>query len=185
MAAQLIATNGASARGLSACSDRAKSSLPVPLSPSMSTVVSVEAARCSDANTLRSDESSPTSCGAPRRTASSSFIRRFSVTSRRCSSARDDEQQQMIGIDRLREKIERALLHRGHRVLDAAVRGHHDDGNVGVDLLGRPQHAEAVAFGQAQIGQHQRGLRLLEHLHGLRLVARFDHGMPLALEGMP
>ena len=95
------------------------------------------------------------------------------------------EQQQMIGIDRLGEKIERPLLHRGDRVLDAAVGGHHDDRNIGVDLLRRAQHAEAVPFGQAQIRQHQRGLRLLQRLHRLRLIARFNHGMPLALEGVP
>ena len=47
IAAQLIATNGPSARALSACSARANSSLPVPLSPCSRTVVSVPAARCS------------------------------------------------------------------------------------------------------------------------------------------
>ena len=41
IAAQLIATNGPAARPLSACSARANSSLPVPLSPRSSTVVSV------------------------------------------------------------------------------------------------------------------------------------------------
>ena len=38
-----------------------------------------------------------------------------------------DHQQQMVGIDRLGEEVERAFLHRRHRVLDAAERGHHDD----------------------------------------------------------
>ena len=69
-----------------------------------------------------------------------------------------DEQQQVIGIDRLGEEVERAFLHRGDRVLDAAVGGHHDDRQLGVELLRRAQHAEAVAFGQPQIGQHERRL---------------------------
>ena len=157
-----MATNGASARGLSACSDRANSSLPVPLSPSSSTVVSVVAARCSDANTFRSERSSPTSCGAPRRTASSSRqqqVLRHNAALLECAR---HQQQQVIGIDRLREKIERAFLHRRHRVLDAAVGGHDDDRDVGVDLLGGAQHAEAVAIGKTQVRQNQRRLRLLQ-----------------------
>ena len=56
-----------------------------------------------------------------------------------------DHQQQVIGIDGLGEKVHRAFLHRRHRVLDAAVRGHHDDRQLGIELLGRAQHAEAVA----------------------------------------
>ena len=185
MAAQLIATNGASARGLSACSDRANSSLPVPLSPSMRTVVSVAAARCSDANSFRSDGSSPTSCGAPRRIASSSFIRRFSVDQAPLLERAADQQHQVIGIDRLGEKVERAFLHRRHGILDAAVGGHHDHRHVGIDLLRRAQHAEAVAFRQSQIGQHQRRLALLHQPHRLRLVARLDDGMPRTFQGMP
>ena len=43
------------------------------------------------------------------------------------------QQQQMIGIDRLGEEIERALLHRLDGVLDAAVRGHDDDRQFGVE----------------------------------------------------
>jgi len=59
-----------------------------------------------------------------------------------------DEEQQMIGIDRLGEKVERAFLHRRHGVLNAAERGHHDHGQLGVDFLRGAQHAEAVAVRQ-------------------------------------
>src|SRR6185436_17184045 len=38
-----------------------------------------------------------------------------------------DHQQQVLRIDRLREKVEGAFLHRRDGVLDAAERGHHDD----------------------------------------------------------
>ncbi len=43
IAAQLIATNGLLARGLSSCIARASNSLPVPLSPSSSVVAEVGA----------------------------------------------------------------------------------------------------------------------------------------------
>ncbi len=179
-----MATNGASARGLSACSERAKSSLPVPLSPSSSTVVSVPAAFCRPANTLRSAEI-------------------FADQLRRAAPDRellleqqvlgDDppllerarhEQREVIGIDRLGEKIEGAFLHRRDRVLDAAVRGHHDDRHIGVELLRRAQHAKPVAFGQAQVREHDRGA-LLKHAHGLGLIPRLEHGMTLPLERVP
>ncbi len=64
-----------------------------------------------------------------------------------------DHQQQVIGVDRLGQEIERAFLHRRHRVLNAAERRHHDDRQLGIELLGRAQHAEAVAVGQPQIGE--------------------------------
>ena len=69
-----------------------------------------------------------------------------------------DHQQQMIGIDRLGEEVERAFLHRRDGVLDAAERGHDDDRQLGIELLRRAQHAEAVAVGQPQIGQHDGGI---------------------------
>ena len=43
----------------------------------------------------------------------------------------------MVGIDRLGQEVERPFLHRGDRILDAAVRGHHDDRHLGVHLLPR------------------------------------------------
>ncbi len=88
IAAQLMATNGPSDRGLSACSARANSSLPVPLSPSSSTVASDPDARCSARIACFNDGASPIICGAPRRAPSSSFSRMYSVMSFRCASAR-------------------------------------------------------------------------------------------------
>ena len=104
MAAQLMATNGPSLRVLSAWSARANSSLPVPLSPSRSTVVSVAAARCSATDTCLSFASSPTICGAPRRWASSSRRIRFSVASRRCASARSTMSRRWSGSTGLARK---------------------------------------------------------------------------------
>ena len=93
-----------------------------------------------------------------------------------------DEQQQMIGIHRLGEEIHRAFLHRRHRVLDAAVGRHHDDRQLRIELLGRAQHAEAVAVGQLQVGQHDGRPCLLQLLYGRRLVHGLDDRVPLLLE---
>ena len=79
---------------------------------------------------------------------------------RRCAIARSTMQQQVIGIDRLGQEVHRAFAHRRHRVLDAAVGGHDDDRQLGVELLGGAQDAEAVALRQLQVGQDDRGPRL-------------------------
>ena len=95
-----------------------------------------------------------------------------------------DEQGQVIGIDGLGEKIERAFFHRGDGILDAPVRRHDDHRDVGVELLRRAQHAEPIALGEPQVREHD-GRALLEHPHGLGLIARLEHGMSLPLERVP
>ena len=56
-------------------------------------------------------------------------------------------------------------------------------GSCGVELLRRAQHAEAVALGQAQIGQDDGGIGWRGSAGlGLGLIARLDDGMPLRLE---
>ena len=96
-----------------------------------------------------------------------------------------DHQQQVFGIDRLGEEVDRALAHRRHRVLDAAVGGHHDDRQLGVELLGRAQHAEAVADRQLQVGEDDRRTRLPQLLDRFGLVARLEDRVPLRLERVP
>ena len=182
IAAQLMATNGPSARGLSACSARANSSLPVPLSPSSSTVVSVAGrALQRDRHLLQprilADD-------LRRAAARGELLLEQDVLGRQPALRERalDHQQQMIGIDRLGEKVERAFLHRRDGVLDAAEGRHHDDGQFGIELLGGAQHAEAVAVRQPEVGQHDAGTRALQRGDGLGLVARFDDGVALRLE---
>ena len=76
--------------------------------------------------------SSPTIWGAPRRAASSSFSN--NVLGRPCGGRECalDQQQQMIGIDRLGQEIDCAFLHRHNRVLDAAERGHDNNRQLGI-----------------------------------------------------
>ena len=57
-------------------------------------------------------------------------------------------------------------------------------GSSGVELLGGAQHAEPVAFGQPQIGQHHGGTHGLKRRDGLGLIARFDDGVSLRFERM-
>ena len=135
IAAQLMATNGASARGLSAWSERANSSLPVPLSPSSSTVVSVAGSLLQPGEHLAQSEvfADQLRCAAPDREL---FLEQqvLGDDPPLLERARH-EQQQVIGIDRLGEKIEGAFLHGGDRILDAAVCRHHDHRDVGVEFL--------------------------------------------------
>ncbi len=98
--------------------------------------------------------------------------------------ARDNEEQ-VVGIDGLGQEVQRPFLHGHHRVLNAAVRGHDDDHYLGVEVLGRAQHAEPVALGQLQVGQDDRRPRLSQLLHGLRLVTGLDDDVALPFEGMP
>ena len=93
-----------------------------------------------------------------------------------------DDQQEMVRIDRLGEKVERALLDRRDRILNAAERGHDDHRQLRIQLLGRMEHAEAVTHGQSQVRQHHRGVLCLQGRDRLRLIARFDDGVALRLE---
>ena len=95
-----------------------------------------------------------------------------------------DHQQQMIGIDGLGQEVHRPFLHRGHRVLDAAIGGHHDDLQLGVELLGRAKDAEAVADGKLQVGEDDAPDEPAAAAARPRLVARLEHGVALRFERM-
>jgi hypothetical protein len=115
--------------------------------------MSVAAARCRPIETCFRRGSSPTILGAPRRAASSFLEQHVLGGHAPRGQGPFHDQQQVVGIDRLGEKIERAFLHRGDRVGNIREGGHQDDRQLRVDLLGGAQHAEAVAVGQPQIGQ--------------------------------
>ncbi|MNF00999.1 hypothetical protein D3C80_1999230 [compost metagenome] len=65
MAAQLMAMKGLSRRGLSRCTARATTSLPVPLSPQISTLEGLSAMRWSNFLSVRMGWLSPISCISP------------------------------------------------------------------------------------------------------------------------
>ena len=91
-------------------------------------------------------------------------------------------QQQMVGIDGLGEKVERAFLDGFDGVLNRAVRGHHDNRQLGIQLLGGAQHAEAVALGEPQVRQDDARARRAQRPDGFGLVARFDHAVAVGLQ---
>ncbi len=93
-------------------------------------------------------------------------------------------QQQMIGIDRLGEKVERAVLDGLDGVLNRAVRRHHHNRELGIQLFGGPQDAEAVALGKPQVRQNDPRARRSQDTDGFGLVARFDHAVAVGLERM-
>ena len=93
-----------------------------------------------------------------------------------------DQQLQVVEVHRLGEEVERAFLHREHGVLDAAVGRHHDDRQIRIEIFGRAQHAEAIASGEPEIGQHQVGTRVVQAGQSFGLVAGLDDGVPLLLE---
>jgi hypothetical protein len=66
---------------------------------------------------------------------------------RRCAMRALDEQQQMIRIDRLGEEVHGAFLHRRHRILDAAVRGHDDHWQLGSSSLAARSTAKPSPLG--------------------------------------
>ena len=67
-------------------------------------------------------------------------------------------------IERLGDEIEGAELERAHRGLDIAVRRDDGDGHVGAVLLDPGHEVEAVAVGQAHVGQAQIEVLALEQL---------------------
>ena len=85
------------------------------------------------------------------------------------------EQEQVIGIDGLRQEVHRALFHRDHRILDAPVRGHDDDGELGVDLFSAFEDANPVTALQPQIREHEIRPGLAHKPQRLGFVHRFDN----------
>ena len=96
-----------------------------------------------------------------------------------------DEQEQVLGVDRLGEEVEGPFLHRADGVLERAERGHDDHRDLFVQLFRGPQDGEAIPFRKPQIGEHERRLRLLQHLHRFGGITRFDDLVAVAFQGMP
>ena len=94
-------------------------------------------------------------------------------------------EDEMVRIDGLGEEVHRAFLNRGHRVLDAAVRRHHHDLQLGIELFGRAQHAQSVSRRKLQVGQDDGGTGLAHVLDGSGSSSRLENDVPLPLERMP
>ncbi len=130
-------------------------SLPVPLSPVISTVVRVGA--------MRSTRSSMPRIAAllPTRFSSSSaetraFNRRFSLTSSCFSSAFSTKRGQLGRIERLGHEIVGARTHRLDGVGQSGVRRDQDHLGGRAALLGGSEHIETRTVGHGEIREHHR-----------------------------
>jgi hypothetical protein len=143
MAEQLTATKGPRARLDRSWMKRASSSLPVPLSPSTSTVALDGAACVATSSTRRSAGLEPTISRLVSSLISSlerAVLGDERLPLRRLAHALDDRH----ALERLLDEVVRALAHRLHRGLHRAVGGHHHHLGVGRELLQRAQQLEAA-----------------------------------------
>ena len=161
MAAQLILSKGLSARSLRLWMASATISLPVPLSPWMSTVTFVGAIWRMSALTACIAGLSPIKASTPASllklaaqlpvlAAQPLFLQRLG-----------HGLQQGGAVDRLLDEIISAQPHRLHGLLDAAMPGDHHHFDLGLEFAGGFQERDAVQVRQAQVADHQpNGLRL-------------------------
>ena len=68
---------------------------------------------------------------------------------------RRDQLAQRDQVERLGQEVEGAELERAHRGLDVAVRRDHGHGHAGPVLLDPLHDVEAIAVGQAHVGEHE------------------------------
>ena len=130
MAAQFTLMNGLSRRDEPRCSAFAMSSLPVPLSPVMSTVDGESATR---ADHLVDRRASTGDVADERAGASPSASRACSVLALEVVRAGrlGDDLLQLVLLERLGDVVEGAGLERLDRAVDGAVGGDDDDRHVG------------------------------------------------------
>ena len=163
-----MATNGLARRGLALWMARASSSLPVPLSPVMSTRASVPATMCACESFSSTSERARDDLGAPV----------FVVV----GEAGDAQRllhlvQQLLLVDRLGEEAEGAELRGVHGVGNGAVGREDDDLEARVARLQFLEQADAVHLVHAQVGDDQLrteaaggGERQRRAFHGFDLV---------------
>ena len=66
------------------------------------------------------------------------------------------QRAQTLRIDRLRQVVVRAFLHRRNGGIDAALSGNQDEGDLGELFLDAPEQLEAVHPRHDHVGQHGR-----------------------------
>ena len=157
---------------------RATSSLPVPLSPLMSTVESACAAMRMRSNTEIIDARAREHALERLRLDAVGGEQLVVEIGRRVGGQRADQRQEAARLDGLGHVLDGAALERRDRRADRAVGGDEHRLGLGTHLMERLDERDAVAAGQLQIGEHQveRSWRtLLQRLFGIegsrRLIA--------------
>ena len=139
------------ARGLCRCSARATSSLPVPDSPVISTVMLERESRPMARNTSCMAGAWPSISGIRAR------LRGGGIGALPGRGRASHELDRLIDVERLRQVFERAALVGRHGAVEIGVRGHDDHRQartLGADLL---QELEAAAARHADIGDQHVG----------------------------
>ena len=85
------------------------------------------------------------------------------------------ERQQLFLLERLREVVERAELHGGHRGPHGLDGGDQDDLDPFVDRLDALEHFDPVHAGQSDVEQHEVDLGSAGHIERPRAVRDVEH----------
>ncbi len=170
MAAQLILMKGCSLRALCRWMARAISSLPVPVSPVMSTVV---VADLGHAAALPDD---PVGIGIAGRR------REVAVAELPGLDRLQDDRLQIILFEGFGEVIEGPLLQGVHGVRHGAVGGEDDDGQGGIVLRDPVEETHAVEPRHLEVRGDGSDLLLPEDLQGLQAVRGRDHLITLLFQ---
>ena len=173
--------NGASPRPDSRCSSRASSSLPVPLSPRISTVADSFATLCT-----RSTMSRICWLGPMMELALALLgdlrAERDDLTVQILPLARvAHERSQLVVVEVLGDVVIGAVLHRLHGGLDLVDGRDHDALDEAVVLLDDAQHVEAADARQPDVEQDQVDVLLLQQRQR-RFAARHRQDAVVALE---
>ena len=175
-AEQLTATNGSLRRVLASWSARATSSLPVPVSPRMSTVASgVGHAEHQAAHLVSTARDEPTIAPTPHDALDPLAQARHLAAQREPLAEALDDGQEHLGAELVLEHVVlRAAAHRLADLGELDERGHHDRRHGDPARAQLAQHLEAAAVarvrGQADVEQQEVGRRPLHG--GERLVHR-------------
>ena len=167
MALQLRATKRCWRRGLVWWIARATTSLPVPVSPVMSTVAR---ARRHGLDHLAEVAHRPAAADHARQpVALLELLAQVGVLGAQppLLERRFEHVQQLVELERLADEVGGAALDGVDGVLDGAVAGDDDADDARVALQGRVEHLAAVDAGQAQVRDQDVEGELLELLEGL------------------
>ena len=148
---------------------RATSSLPLPLSPVISTVASLGATRQASWSTARRAGLSATM--------PASDLGGQAVGSAVAPEADDVAAggHQLVQVDRLAQVVHRAQLQGRHGLGHVGEGGHQEEGQVGAAAAGLAQHLQAVHAGHAHVADHQGGALAPQQGQGDAAVGGLDH----------
>ena len=154
IAPQLTATNGFALRSPLPWMARANNSLPTPDSPSISTGMVEAAAFCAVRSTPRHGFAAGDDVGEGQ-PAFAAVADALQFALQRAGVERIAQRHlQPLEADRLDHEILGAGAHRRHHIVDAAMGGLHDHGDVEAGFADLGQHAHAVEAGHHEIEHH-------------------------------